>query len=73
MRYLASGKIIENMLQLTRFSVYLEGILNKNNGYCHIEIIISAAHMLRAVQDNDNDNDNDNEKFLFNIIIDYRN
>ena len=50
MGYLAPGKIFENMLQLTSFSVYLEGILNKNNGYCHIEIIISAAHMLRAVQ-----------------------
>ena len=29
-----------------RFIVYFEGILNTNNGYLPIKIIISAAHML---------------------------
>ena len=29
-----------------RFSVYFEKILNTNNGYFQIEIMISAAHML---------------------------
>ena len=32
MGYLAPGEIFYNMLQLTRFSMYLKGILNKNNG-----------------------------------------
>ena len=31
--YLAGGKIFENMLQLMRFSVYFERLLNWNNGY----------------------------------------
>ena len=47
---LAPDEILENMLQSKCFSVYLEGILNKNNGYFHIEIMISAAHMLGAVR-----------------------
>ena len=42
--------MFENIIQLTRFSGYLEGIMNKNNGYFHKEIIISAAHMLGAVR-----------------------
>ena len=50
MGHLASGEICDHMLQLTRFSVYLEGILNKNNVYFHIEIMISAAHILVAVR-----------------------
>ena len=29
-----------------RFSVYFEGILNANNDYFHIKIMIPAAHML---------------------------
>ena len=44
------GEIFENMLQLSHFGVCLEGILNKNNRYLHIEIMIIAAHMLGAVQ-----------------------
>ena len=29
-----------------RFSVYFKGILNTDNGYFHIKLMISAAHML---------------------------
>ena len=29
MGYLAPGEILENMLQLKRFGIYLEGILNR--------------------------------------------
>ena len=46
MGHLAPGKMFDNMLQLMRFSVYLEGILNINNGYFYIKIMISAAHMV---------------------------
>ena len=47
MGYLASGEMFDNMLQLMRFSVYFKGILNTDNGYFHIKIImISAGHML---------------------------
>ena len=35
-----------DMLQLMRFSVYFKGILNTDNDYFHIKILISAAHML---------------------------
>ena len=52
MGYIGPGEIFENMLQLTRISVYLEGILNINNGYFHIQIMISAARMLKAVRGN---------------------
>ena len=45
-----SCKIFKNMLQLTGFIVYLEGILNKNNDYFQIDIMIRAAHMLGAVR-----------------------
>ena len=38
--------MIDNMLQLMRFSVYFKGILNTDNGYFHIKIILSAGHML---------------------------
>ena len=30
------------------FSVYFDCILNEKNGYFHIEIMISAAHMMGA-------------------------
>ena len=43
---LSALRMLDNMLQLMHFSVYFEGILNTNNGYFHIKIIISAAHML---------------------------
>ena len=43
--YLAPGEMFDNMLRLMRFSVYFEGLL-KTNGYFHIKIVISAAHML---------------------------
>ena len=39
MGYLAPCEMFDNMLQLMRFSVYFEGILNKNNGYFHIKIV----------------------------------
>ena len=38
--------MFDNMLQLIRFSVYFKGILNTDNGYFHIKLMISAAHML---------------------------
>ena len=50
LEYLTPGETFENMLQLMRFSVYVEGFPNKNNGYFHLEIIISAAHMLGAIR-----------------------
>ena len=43
MGHLAACEIFENMLQLTRFRLHFEGILN---GYFHIEIVISATEML---------------------------
>ena len=48
MGYLAPGDIFDNLLQLMQFSVYFEGILNTNNGYFQIKIIISATHMLEG-------------------------
>ena len=36
----------DSMLQLMRFSVYLKGILNTDNDYFHIKIMISVGHML---------------------------
>ena len=42
----APGEMFDNMLQLIRFSVYFKGILNTDNGYFHIKLMISAAHML---------------------------
>ena len=38
MGYLRTGEIFENMLQLKRFSLYFERIMNIGNGYFHIEI-----------------------------------
>ena len=38
--------MFDNMLQLMRFSVYFKGILNTDNGYFPIKLMISAAHML---------------------------
>ena len=38
--------MFDNMLKLMDFSVYFKGILNTDNGYFHIKIMISAAHML---------------------------
>ena len=46
MGYLAPGEMFDNMLQLIRVSVYFQEILNTNNGYFHIKIMILAAHML---------------------------
>ena len=40
--------MFDNMLQLMRFSVYFQGILNTDNGYFHIKILISAVHMLEG-------------------------
>ena len=40
--------MFDNMLQLMRFSVYFKGILNTDNGYFHIKILISAVHMLEG-------------------------
>ena len=37
--------MFDNMLQLMRFSVYFKGILNTDNGYFHIKIMILAGHM----------------------------
>ena len=34
------------MVDRMRFSVYFKGILNTDNGYFHIKIMISAGHML---------------------------
>ena len=36
MGYLRTGEIFENMLQLKRFSLYFEGIMNIENGYTFI-------------------------------------
>ena len=44
----ALGDNFENLLQLTPFSVYLEGILNKHDGYFYMEMMILIAHMLEA-------------------------
>ena len=33
MGYLAPVEMFDNMLQLMRFSVYFEGVLNTNNGF----------------------------------------
>ena len=46
MLYLALKENIENMLQWKHFGLYLERILNKIWLNFHIEIMISAAHML---------------------------
>ena len=43
---MGSGEMFDNMLQLMHFSVYFKGILNTDNGYFHIKIMISAADML---------------------------
>ena len=43
--HLAPEGIFENMLQLKRVGLHFERILYKN-GYFHIEIITSAAHVL---------------------------
>ena len=42
---LAPGKIFENMLQLKRFGLYFEGILNRK-WLLFIKIVISATEML---------------------------
>ena len=47
MGYLATGEIFENMLQLKRFGLYFEGIMNRKC-YFHIEIMKSATEMLRG-------------------------
>ena len=43
MGYLAPGEIFENMLQVKRFCVHFERVLNTTN--FHIEIMISVAHI----------------------------
>ena len=40
MGYLATGEFFENMLQLKRFGLYFEGIMNRKWLYFHIEIMI---------------------------------
>ena len=40
--------MFDTMLQLMRFSAYFKGILNTDNGYFHIKILISAVHMLEG-------------------------
>ena len=44
--YYTLGEMFDNMLQLMCFSVYFKGILNTDNSYFHIKIMISAGHML---------------------------
>ena len=44
MGYLAPGKMFENILQLKRFGLYYERILNSK--WLHIEIMISATEMI---------------------------
>ena len=39
---IAPGDMFDNMLQLMRFSAYFKGILNTDNGYFLIKIMISA-------------------------------
>ena len=45
MGHLALCEIFKHMLQMKRFGLYFEGILNRN-GYFHIEIVISVTEML---------------------------
>ena len=45
MRYLVSGEIFENILELKHFGLYFED-LRIENGCFHIEIMISATEML---------------------------
>ena len=45
MGYLATGEIFENLLQLKHFGYNLKELLIEN-GYFHIEIMISATEML---------------------------
>ena len=44
MGHLATGEIFEKMLQLNRFGLYFEGVMNRKD-YFHIEIMISATEM----------------------------
>ena len=46
MLYLALGEIFENMLQLKRFGLYFERILNSKWLLFDIEIMISTTEML---------------------------
>ena len=46
MGYLATGEMFENMLQLKRFGLYFEGIINRKWLLSYIEIMISATEML---------------------------
>ena len=39
--------MFDNMLQLMRFSVYFKGILNTDNGYFHIKIMINMLQLMR--------------------------
>ena len=40
---ITTGEMFDNMLQLMHFSVYFKGILNTDNGYFHIKIMISCS------------------------------
>ena len=46
MGYFAHCEKFDNILQLMHLFCIFEEVLNTNNGYFHIEIMISAAHML---------------------------
>ena len=48
MGHLAPGEICENMLQLKRFGLYFEGILNRKwlLLYICIELVISTTEMI---------------------------
>ena len=48
MRCLATREIFENMLQLKRFCLDFDRIMNRKWLYCHVEIMISATEMLGA-------------------------
>ena len=46
MGYFAHCEKFDNILQLMHLFCIFERVLNTNNGYFPIEIMISAAHML---------------------------
>ena len=48
MRCLATREIFENMLQLKRFCLDFDRIMNRKWLYCDVEIMISATEMLGA-------------------------
>ena len=52
MGYLVPVEMFDNMLQLMRFSVYFQGVLNANNGYFHIKIMIFHMHTCDGARGN---------------------